>query len=211
MAQQTIKGPGTARRPRTADGELWLVGLALSADDVGRARRWLLVTGVLSLLAGAAAIAVPAVASVAIAIFIGWILMFAGVVIGLHAFSLRSGTDKTLRLLDAALALLVGFYLVAFPLSGTVTLTLLLAVWFFGTGALSLYVAWRSRGRPGTGWLTFGGALSVVLGLLLAVDLPSAAEWAIGLLVGINLIFWGVRALIAASLLEDMVEGTRAR
>ena len=202
MAQNVTERPETALWPPSADGEAWLIDLVLSADDARRARRWLLWTGVLSILAGALSIAVPAVASVAIAIFIGWVLIFAGVVMGMHAFQLRSGRNRSLRMLDAALALLVGIYLVAFPLSGTLTLTLLLAVWFFATGALYLFLAWLARGRPGVGLLALHGALSVALGLLLSVDLPSAAAWAIGLLVGIELIFWGLRALLAARLLK---------
>jgi uncharacterized membrane protein HdeD (DUF308 family) len=49
-----------------------------------------------------------------------------------------------------------------------------------------------------------GGGLSVILGFLIAASLPSSATWAIGLLVGINLVFWGVRALIGARLLKEL-------
>jgi uncharacterized membrane protein HdeD (DUF308 family) len=46
-----------------------------------------------------------------------------------------------------------------------------------------------------------GGVLSMLLGVLIALELPSSAAWAIGLLVGVNLLFWGVRAIVAARLL----------
>ena len=206
MAQQLTERLNAPSRPHDAGDGAWLIGVTLSADDIRRVRRWLVISGVLSILAGAAAIAVPAVASVTIAVFIGWVLVFAGVVMGMHAFSLRDSGSVALRALDALLALVVGIYLIAFPLSGTVTLTLLLAVWFFGMGALGLIAAWRMRGRPGTGIVGLSGAMSVVLGVLIAADLPSSANWAIGLLVGINLILWGVRALMAAGLLKSAVE-----
>jgi uncharacterized membrane protein HdeD (DUF308 family) len=61
-------------------------------------------------------------------------------------------------------------------------------------------------GAPGAGITGFGGALSVVLGILIAASLPSSASWAIGLLVGINLIFWGVRALTGAGLLKWLLD-----
>lgn len=170
------------------------------AVDVRRARRWVFATGILSIVVGAVAIAVPVVASVTIAIFIGWVLIITGVARAVHAVRARRVT--ALAVLDAMLALLVGGYLILFPLSGTVTLTLLLAAWFFGAGALYLLHAWRARGRPGVGLFALNGALAVVLGVLVCVDLPSSAAWAIGLLVGIELIFWGIRALLLASLLE---------
>jgi uncharacterized membrane protein HdeD (DUF308 family) len=95
---------------------------------------------------------------------------------------------------------------VLFPRSGTLTLTLLLAAWFFASGAVMLLSAWRRRGRPGVGFTGFNGALSLLLGILIVADLPSSAGWAIGLLVGINLLFWGVRTLIAAGHIEGMPE-----
>jgi uncharacterized membrane protein HdeD (DUF308 family) len=172
-------------------------------DEIRQARRWLMISGILSLIAGALAIAIPAIASVTIAIFIGWILIVAGVMTTIHAFTERDrGGDMWLRLLNGLLALAVGVYIVVAPLSGTLTLTFMLAAWFFASGALLLALWWREREAPGAWLAALNGVMSVLLGLLIAVDLPSSANWAIGLLVGINLIFWGVRALVAASLLK---------
>jgi uncharacterized membrane protein HdeD (DUF308 family) len=112
-----------------------------------------------------------------------------------------------LRVFNAALTLLLGLLLVIFPRSGTLTLTLLLAAWFFASGALLLLSAMRRSGRPGAGLTTLNGALSLLLGILIVADLPSSADWAIGLLVGINLVFWGARTLLAAGHLEAMPEG----
>ena len=179
----------------------WL-DLPLSADDLRKARRWLLASGVLALLAGAAAIVVPIVATLTIALFIGWILVFSGAVMAWHAVTQRGSGRNWSRVAQAVLTLLVGLYLVIFPLDGALTLTLLLVIWFAGTGALDLYGASRLRGVPGAGWLLFNGIVSLVLAVFIAVDLPSSAAWAIGLLVGVNLVFWGTRALVAASILK---------
>jgi uncharacterized membrane protein HdeD (DUF308 family) len=119
-----------------------------------------------------------------------------------HSFSGRSAGRATLAVLNGLLTLIVGLYIVIFPLSGTVTLTFALAVWFFGLGVVELIDALRARGRPGTGILAFTGALSAILGALIVAELPSSAGWAIGLLVGINLVLWGVRALAFASLIK---------
>jgi uncharacterized membrane protein HdeD (DUF308 family) len=178
-------------------------GLELTERDVRRTRNVLVVTGILAILGGAAAIAVPAVGSVTMTIFIGWLLIFYGIVVGIDAMSRPAEERSWMRLLNPLLSVLVGIYLVALPLSGTVTLTFLLAVWFLGSGFFLLLGAFGARGIPGAWMVALHGALSVVLGILIAVNLPSSSDWAIGLLVGINLVFWGIRALMAAGLLSS--------
>jgi uncharacterized membrane protein HdeD (DUF308 family) len=192
-----------ARGPAGAEElERWIKGLGLAQDEMRSVRRWLLVAGTLSILAGVVAIAVPAAASVATAVFIGWVLVAAGIAMIAHVFSQRSRDRIGLRLLNAALTLFVGIYILAAPLSGTVTLTFMLAVWFFGIGVLELAAAWRERGVPIAEWLGFNGAVSTILGLLIAFDWPSSSAWAIGLLVGINLVIWGLRAIFLAAALR---------
>jgi uncharacterized membrane protein HdeD (DUF308 family) len=165
---------------------------------VRSARNWLVATGILAIVGGLAAIVVPAVASVAITIFIGWVLVFAGAVMVAHAWQMRGRGHGGMRILNALLTFVLGLVLVIFPLGATITLTVLLAAWFAASGALLLAGGLRVRGAPGAGMMIFNGVLSLVLGLLIAIDLPSSAGWAIGLLVGIHLVFWGVRALAAA-------------
>jgi uncharacterized membrane protein HdeD (DUF308 family) len=186
--------------------ESWIGAGLLSGDELRRARTWLQIAGILALISGVVAVAVPVVASVTMAIFVGWTLVFAGIVMASHAFASGAPLRVTLRLLEALLTLLVGIYVVVSPLTGTVTLTFMLAVWFFGTGLLTLLAASRLRGAPGAGVTAFSGTVSIVLGLLIALDLPSSAAWAIGLLVGINLIFLGVRSIIAAQMLRHLAD-----
>jgi uncharacterized membrane protein HdeD (DUF308 family) len=186
--------------------EIMVMGVAITPEDARRVQRWLLVAGVLCLLAGIGAILVPAVASVTIAVFIGWVLVFAGAVMTWYALTRRP--RLSLRLLDGLLALAAGICLLAFPLTGTLTLTFFLAAWFFASGVVVLAGAWLARGRPGFWWAVLNGVLSIVLGALIVADLPSSADWAIGLLVGISLIFWGVRALVAAGVLRRLLRAS---
>jgi uncharacterized membrane protein HdeD (DUF308 family) len=184
----------------------WFNDLRLSNDDVRKARRWLVVTAILALLGGAAAIVVPAIATLTMTLFIGWILVYTGVVMAIHSCTQRAAGRTWERALQALLALVIGIYMVLFPAAGALSLTLLLVIWFVVSGGLQLAAARQLRGLPGAGWMLFGGVLAIVLAVLIAVGLPSSAEWAIGLLVGVNLIFWGTRALVAASLLKRVVE-----
>ncbi len=173
----------------------------LSALDLNRARRWLIVGGVAGLIAGIVAVAVPAIASVTVSIFIGWLLIAAGAIMISHAVG-RRPVRVTLRVIEGIVTLLIGAYIVIFPLTGTISLTFALAVWLFASGVLQVAAAARETG-PGRGLTAFSGAVSVLLGILIAVSWPSSSAWAIGLLVGIDLVFWGVRALTAAWLLRS--------
>jgi uncharacterized membrane protein HdeD (DUF308 family) len=172
---------------------------ALPPNEIKHARRWLIAVGIVATITGVIAIVVPIAASVTMTVFVGWLLMFWGVFGAVQAIrGPAPRSARAWRIVDAVLAFLVGFYLVVLPLSGTVTLTFLLAVWFFGTGLLSLWSAWQHRHADGVALTVVDGVLSLILGLLIAVSLPSSAAWAIGLLVGFSMLWWGSGALIAA-------------
>ena len=147
--------------------------------------------GILLMLLGAVAILIPAIASWGVTVFIGWILLFGAVFLFGTAFSFREGGRLVIRLLWAVAALLAGLYLLINPGQGTETLTLVLVIYFIVMGGFRLLVAARERGESGTGWLAINGALSLLLGLFILLDFPSSADWAIGLLVGIDFIFTG--------------------
>jgi uncharacterized membrane protein HdeD (DUF308 family) len=183
--------------------DFWRSFLTLPTEKLRSARRWLIATGILSIVTGIVALAVPAAASVTTSIFIGWVLVFGGVVMVANSISNRSAGRSSVGIVSGLLTLIVGLYIVIFPLSGTVTLTFVLAVWFFALGTMEVMAALRARGRPGVAIFAFSGLLSLILGALIVAELPSSAGWAIGLLVGINLLLWGIRALMFASLLKQ--------
>jgi uncharacterized membrane protein HdeD (DUF308 family) len=157
------------------------------------------------MIAGVLAILVPAVASVTIAIFTGWLLLIAGAFALAHAWSVHA-PGRGVRILNSALTVIAGICLIVFPLTGTFTLTFFLAAWFLATGAINLAAAISRREDPGAVMVGLHGVVSLILGGLIIANLPSSAAWAIGLLVGINLIFFSVRAAIAASVLNRALE-----
>ena len=200
MAARWREQAAGAGVPGTGHPWPWTLGGTLTAAELERVRRWLIASGILALLAGVVAIAVPIVASITTALFIGWVLVFVSIPMAIHSVSDRA----PVRGLEALLTLIVGLYLLIFPLTGTVTLTFVLAVWFFAGGVMSVVHAWQWRDAPHAWVSALGGALSVLLGFLIAASLPSSAAWAIGLLVGVNLIFWGMRALVAAQAIRHV-------
>lgn len=176
--------------------------MAALAEQAKRSRTFLLASGVLAILTGFVAIVVPAIFSVATAILVGILLLvLAGLLIG-FAFAAEGGWQVAMRLGLAILAAIAGVYLLAAPLKGTFTLTVILAAWFFATGILRLVTAYHMRGEPGAGLVGFNGAVTLLLGILIAVSLPSSADWAIGLLVGIDFLFYGVTAISLAGAIK---------
>jgi len=187
-------------------------GRATMSPEVreGLARSWkgLMAIGVLAIFVGCVAILVPAVASVGTAIFVGWLLMIVGAFMVAGAFRAHSIGTIVLRLLWALLTILVGFWLVIEPDNGTLTLTVVLGVYFLFMGITRTAVAFASRGQPNAGLLGLSGIAGLLIGILILAELPSSADWAIGLLVGIDLIFAGWTLTSVALLGKDL---SRAR
>ena len=109
-------------------------------DQLRASRRWLMVAGVLAVVGGVIAILVPAVASVGVAIFIGWMLVFGSVFLFIDAFAVRDVGRLVLRTLLALLTLAAGLSLLLAPLKGTYTLTVLLVLYFALAGIVKRFV-----------------------------------------------------------------------
>lgn len=171
-------------------------------EDLRRGRRWLSISGWLAVIAGAIAIVVPAVASVTVAIFIGWLLLGAAIFLLVDAFAVRDIWRMLLRLLLVLVTGAAGLSLLLAPLRGTYTLTVLLVLWFAVTGVMRIAVAIAERGTPGAGWTAANGVVTLLLGILIGAKLPESSDWAIGLLVGIDFLFYGFGAIAAASALK---------
>ncbi len=159
----------------------------------GLARSWkaLMAVGVLTIFVGCVAILVPNLASLGTAIFIGWILLIVGAFLVAAAFSAHSIGTLLLRLLWAALTVIVGAWLIVEPHNGTLTLTLVLGLYFLFMGVTRITVAFLARGRQNAGLVGLSGVAGLLIGILVLAEFPSSADWAIGLLVGIDLIFAG--------------------
>ena len=177
-------------------------------EDLANGWKGLMVAGVLAILVGCAAILVPAVASVATAIFIGWILIIAGVFLVAGAFGQRSAGRLVWRLFWAVLTIIAGIYLVTAPLDGTFTLTVVLGIYFFLMGLTRVFVAFAGRGEPGAGLVGISGIAAVAVGALILAKLPESSDWAVGLLVGIDLIFAGWAMTSTALVGRDLARGS---
>jgi uncharacterized membrane protein HdeD (DUF308 family) len=160
-----------------------------------------LVEGVVLLVLGAIAIIIPPLATLAATILFGWLFLISGVVGLVTSFMMRAAPGFWWSLISAALGVLVGGWLLARPVSGAVSLTILLVAFFVIEGVASIMFSLdHKRELSGRwGWMLVSGIVDLVLGAMILAGLPSTAAWAIGILVGINMVFGGT-ALIAMAL-----------
>jgi uncharacterized membrane protein HdeD (DUF308 family) len=160
-----------------------------------------LVEGIILVILGLAAIIVPPLATLAVAIFIGWLFLISGIVGLVTTFWMRHAPGFWWSLLSALLGIVAGIVLISSPVSGAISLTLVLIVFFIIEGVASIMFALEHRrelsGR--WGWMLASGIVDLVLAAIIFAGLPLSAAWALGLLVGINLVFGG-SALVAMAL-----------
>ncbi len=160
-----------------------------------------LVEGIVLLVLGALAIIVPPLATVAVTIVLGWLFLVSGVMGLFTTFWMRGAPGFWWALISAVLGIVVGVMLLASPLRAIIPLTILLVAFFIIEGITSIMFALEHKrelsGR--WGWMLVSGIVDLILAAIIFAGLPGTAAWAIGLLVGINMIFGG-SALIAMAL-----------
>ena len=194
MCRASVGAVGTKRDA----GPFFMKNLEMAVQSRGSVqaaisenRMWFIILGVLLIILGVAAIAFPLMTTIAAKIFLGWLFLIGGVVQIIHAFSTRQRSEFFFELLIGVLYLIAGGWLAFVPLTGILTLTVLLAGLFIALGVLEAGMAFRMRPHAGWVWMLIAGIAALALGVLILAHLPSSAAWAIGLLVGIKLIMSG--------------------
>jgi uncharacterized membrane protein HdeD (DUF308 family) len=149
--------------------------------------------GILLVVLGLAAMIVPPFASLAVTIFLGWMFLISGIGGLIVTFWARAMPGFWWSLISAALAVLAGLILLARPMQGVLTLTIVVGAYFLAEGVASIMYALEHR-RELTGrwsWLLVAGLMDILIAFIIIAGLPGSAEWALGLLVGLNLLFGG--------------------
>jgi uncharacterized membrane protein HdeD (DUF308 family) len=148
--------------------------------------------GVAMALVGVLALLFPVVATVAVAVMVGWILIFAGAATIYSAFSVEGTGPFFGELLIGLLKLALGVYLVRHPDVGMVALTLLLAAVFIIDGAVQVALSLELRPQKGWVWMLIAGLIAIGVGLLVAAELPDTSLVTIGILLGVSFLSTGI-------------------
>jgi uncharacterized membrane protein HdeD (DUF308 family) len=182
--------------------------MSLNQPDLGAAFRrslhdhWraFLIEGIILVILGVAAIALPPIAGLATTIVLGWLFLIGGVVGLVATFNQRNAPGFWWSLISAAVAVLAGGILLSNPAAGLATLTYVLIAFFLVDGVVIIVMAFEHR-RELSGrweWMMLGGVMDLILGAIILAGLPGTLAWALGLLVGIDLVFGGTSLIAMA-------------
>jgi uncharacterized membrane protein HdeD (DUF308 family) len=178
-----------------ASGSAAIEAQAVSAA-VAKNRIWFIALGIILIILGVAAIGAPLATTIAVKIVLGWLFLAAGFAQVVHSFFALDWRGFLGDVLIGLLYVGVGAWLAFFPLTGILGLTVLLAIMFLAEGVFKFMMALQVRPLDGWFWVVLSGLASIAVGGMIFLELPSSAEWAIGLLAGINMLMSGLAFLM---------------
>jgi uncharacterized membrane protein HdeD (DUF308 family) len=157
--------------------------------------------GIVLMILGAAAIIVPQIATLAFTLVIGWVFLVSGGVGLVTTFWMRNVPGFWWALISAVISIAAGIVLIRWPINGTVSLTLVMIAFFVVEGIATIMYAIEHKAQLSSrwGWMLMSGIVDLILAGIIFAGLPESATWALGLLVGINMLFGGT-AMIGMAL-----------
>ncbi len=165
-------------------------------DELRKNLGWYIALSIAMIIVGVLAIVVPLAATIAIELLAGAAFAVSGIILVIHAFRWHAYERIFFSLLLGILYFAFGIFLMANPLTGVVALTLAIALFFLAAGVVKTVNAFRMRPSSIWGWALLSGIVSILLSVIIFAGMPLTALWAIGLIVGIDLMFGGFSLLM---------------
>jgi uncharacterized membrane protein HdeD (DUF308 family)/ElaB/YqjD/DUF883 family membrane-anchored ribosome-binding protein len=173
----------------------------------------LIFLGVLTVIFGVMAIAAPLITGITVAVFVGFLLLFTGIMRIVYAFKSGQWGSGIWGTILGLLGAVAGLLLIFRPMVGLLTLTLLLAIYFFVDGISEIIAAFKIKPDQGWGWVLFNGVIALLLGIMIWRQWPMSGAWAVGVLVGVHILITGWTMIVLgtgarriAGKVEDVVE-----
>jgi uncharacterized membrane protein HdeD (DUF308 family) len=167
--------------------------------------RWYLAAAVLFIVLGIFGIIEPGVAGLGVALLVGWLLVIGAVFHFIAAFKGGGAKQVIFQVLIGILYAIGGFYFLTHTIMATATLTLLLGGVILAEGVIEIVSYFRMRKEGASGWLLLNGIITLLLGGLIWFHWPSSTVWAIGIIVGVNLLMTGITRLMFGLAVRKMV------
>jgi len=166
---------------------------------------WYLAAAVLFIILGIFGIVEPGIAGLGVTLLVGWLLAIGAIFHFIAAFKGGGAKQVIFQVLIGILYAVGGFYFLTHTIMGTATLTLLLAGIILAEGVIEIISYFRMKKEGASGWLLLNGIITLALGALIWFHWPSSTVWAIGTLVGVNLLITGISRLMFGVAIRKMV------
>jgi uncharacterized membrane protein HdeD (DUF308 family) len=173
------------------------------AETVKAGARRMTTLGVVAIILGILAMLMPLVAGASATLLVGVLVLAAGIVRIVWAFGSGSFGKGLLKLVIGVLTLLCGLVIIANPLFAMGLLTIVLAIYFVVDGIAEIVAGVKQRPAPGWLWILAGGIVSIFLGVFIWRQFPLSGIWAIGILLGIKMLFVGLIMVTAGSVVRS--------
>ena len=157
-------------------------------------RTYSVVVGILLIIAGIIGIFLPQVMSLTVSIFVGWLFVFGGLILGYHV--IRSYSKNWVAWFKPVILLITGALLLFFPAAAIAAIGMLLMAYFLLDAFAGFTAAYELRGQKGWGWMLINAILSLILAFIFLIGWPFTSVWLVGLFVGISLLMDGIVLLI---------------
>jgi len=174
-----------------------MLATPLGIEEVRAHRTWFLIFGIVLIILGSIAIGSAELMTMVSVLLFGWLLIFAGLFEIIHGFARRAWGGFFINLMGGLLYGVTGLLMVSHPGIAAITLTLMIALLFIVAGTFRIFVAFSTPIQH-RGWLILNGAISLILGFCIMDSWPVSGLWAIGLFIGIDMIFDGWTELMLA-------------
>jgi uncharacterized membrane protein HdeD (DUF308 family) len=172
-------------------------------EELGRRWGWYFALGLVLIALGIGAATFAFTTTVASIVVFGWILLFAGVALGVLSFLTGQWGGFLLSLSAAILSVITGVMLVRAPLSGAAALTFVIASFLLLSGIFRA-IGSAVMHFPNWGWSTLSGIASIVLGGMLFAGWPEVSLWFLGFYIGIDLVIHGFAWCMFATSLRSL-------
>ena len=182
----------------------------VTAKDVKKGAGVFVLFGVLTVILGFLAMGAPMMTGLVVTITIGVIMIVSGVGQIFHGSKVFEGGSRAVAILVGILAIIAGGVILARPMFGLATLTLMIAGYFIADGILQVVAGFQSKPQKGWGWLVFSGLVSAVLGIMIWRQWPVSGVWAVGILVGIRIFMAGFSMIFLGSATRQVASGFAA-
>jgi uncharacterized membrane protein HdeD (DUF308 family) len=180
-------------------------GLRSPAALAKKITGWYIAAAVLFIILGLFGIIEPGIAGLGVTLLVGWLLLIGAVFHFVAAFKGGGAKQVIFQVLVGILYTIGGLYFLTHTIMGTATLTLLLAGIILAEGVIEVVSYFRNRKEGASGWILFNAIITLLLGGLIWFHWPSSTVWAIGTLVGVNLLMTGITRLMFGLAIRKLV------